>query len=70
MSQLKCISGEQLAYLATSAAVGIAQQFDSDDINILSSFFSIIGDTLGVIAAQQAACSSDGGSAGSGSGGD
>ena len=60
MSQLKCIPGGQLSYLASAIAVFISKGFDNDDINILSSLFSAIGDSLGIIAAQQAACSSAG----------
>ncbi|WRS28730.1 DUF6774 domain-containing protein [Oscillospiraceae bacterium MB08-C2-2] len=56
MSQLKCVSGERLAYLATTFAVAIAQDLDMDDVNILSSFFSAIGDSLGIIASQRSAC--------------
>lgn len=58
MSQLKCLSGDKLAYLATTAAIALSQEFDADDINILSSFFNAVGDSLGIIAAQQAACES------------
>lgn len=55
MSQLKYLCGNQLAYLATTAAVALSKDFDTDDLVILSSFFNAIGDSLGIISAQQAA---------------
>lgn len=61
MSRIKCICGEQLGYLATTIAITLAKEFDRDDINILSSFFNAIGDNLGIIAAQRAACEPDSG---------
>ncbi len=61
MSRLKCIPGEKLALLATTFAVALAEEFDLDDINILSGFFSAIGDNLAIIAAQRSACQSDSG---------
>jgi len=60
MSSFKCIPGEQLAYIASTTAIALSEQFDNDDINILSSFFSAIGDNLGIIAAQRQACAPDG----------
>lgn len=56
MSQLKCLSGDKLAYLAATAAVSLSQEFDLEDVNILSSFFNAVGDSLGIIAAQKEAC--------------
>jgi pyrroline-5-carboxylate reductase len=56
--QLKCIPGEQLAYIASTTAIAISKQFDNDDLNILSSFFNAIGDSIGIIAARNAACES------------
>lgn len=55
LSQLKNISGAKLTYIAATAAIAISKEFDSDDTNILSSFFSAIGDNLGIIASQQEA---------------
>jgi cytoskeletal protein RodZ len=57
MSQLKNISGAKLTYLAATAAIAISNEFDNEDINILSSLISAIGDNLGIIAAQQEALS-------------
>lgn len=62
MSRIKCIAGEQLAYTATTIAVALAKEFDLEDINVLSSLFCAIGDGLGIIAAQRAACQPDSGS--------
>ncbi|SDN00796.1 hypothetical protein [Acetanaerobacterium elongatum] len=59
MSGIKCIAGEQLAYTATTISVALAKVFDLEDINILSSPFCAIGDGLGIIAAQRAACPPD-----------
>jgi len=55
LSQIKCIDGVKLAYMATTIAMAISEEFDNDDINILSSFFSAIGDNLGIISSQQEA---------------
>lgn len=55
MSGIKGIPGGELVYAAATFAVAIAQEFDLDDINILSGFFSAVGDGLAVIAAQQEA---------------
>jgi hypothetical protein len=57
MSLLKNISGAKLTYLAATAAIAISNEFDNEDINILSSLISAIGDNLGIIAAQQEALS-------------
>ncbi len=58
MSQLKCISGERLVLIASTIAITLSKEFDLDDINILSGFFSAIGDNLAIIAAQRSACAS------------
>lgn len=55
VSGIKDIPGGELVYAAATFAVAIAQEFDLDDINILSGFFSAVGDGLAVIAAQQSA---------------
>jgi len=54
---MKNISGAKLTYIAATAAIAISKEFDNADTNILSSFFSSIGDNLGIIAAQQDALS-------------
>jgi len=51
MSQLKIFTGAELAYLSTSIAIAISNGLDNEDVNILSSFFNSIGDSLGIIAA-------------------
>ncbi|WP_101698569.1 hypothetical protein [Clostridium minihomine] len=55
MPHLKDIPGETLAYLATTTAIAISQDFDLDDLAILSSFFGAIGSNLSIIAAQRGA---------------
>ena len=55
MSGIKDVSGGELVYAAATFAAALAQQFDLDEINILSNFFSAVGDGLGIIAAQRAA---------------
>lgn len=55
MSGVKSIPGGELVYAAATFAVAIAQAYDVDDINILSGFFSAVGDGLAVIAAQKSA---------------
>ncbi len=59
MSSIRNIPGEKLAVLATSTAIAISEEFDIEDVNILASFFSAIGDTLGIIAAQEQAARSE-----------
>ncbi len=59
MSQLKYLSGEKITYLAATAAVAISEDLDINDINILANFFDALGDNLGIIAAQRAACTTD-----------
>lgn len=44
-------SGANLIGLASSLAILISEQFDADELNILASFFSALGDNLGIIAA-------------------
>lgn len=58
MSGIKGIPGNELVYAAATFAVAIAQEFDPAETNILSSFFSAVGDGLAIIAAQQAAAQS------------
>lgn len=58
MSGIKSIPGGELVYAAASFAVAIAQGLDVDDVNILSGFFSAVGDGLAIIAAQKEASSS------------
>lgn len=55
LSQIKCIPGCELAYAATTIAVALSNEFDNADLNILSSFFNAIGDSLGIIASQREA---------------
>lgn len=55
MSRIKFIPGEKLAYIASTTAIAISHEFDLEDLNILSSFFSAIGDSIGIIASQKEA---------------
>ena len=55
VSGIKDIPGGELVYAAATFAVAISQVYDVDEINILSGFFSAVGDGLAVIAAQQTA---------------
>lgn len=57
MSGIKDVPGGELVYAAATFAVAIAQEFDLDDISILSGFFCAVGDGLAVIAAQRSAAS-------------
>ncbi len=41
--------------MATTTAIAISQDFDLDDLAILSSFFGAIGSNLSIIAAQRGA---------------
>lgn len=60
MSDFKCIPGGQLAFSATAIAIAIAKEVDNnDDLNILASLFTVIGDNLALIAAQRQACESN-----------
>jgi len=44
-------SGSNLIGLASSLAIIIGNQFDTDDLNILAAFFSSLGDNIALIAA-------------------
>lgn len=44
-------SGYNLIALASSLAILIGEQFDTDDLNVLAAFFSALGDNIAVIAA-------------------
>lgn len=43
-------SGYSLVGLAASLAIFISENVDSDNLDILASFFSAVGDNLGIIA--------------------
>jgi hypothetical protein len=51
---LSLYSPDELAYIATVAAVAISKGFTTDSINVLGSIFISIGGTLTIIAKQQA----------------
>ncbi len=50
MNSNEC-SGNNLILLASSLAILISNEFNSDELNILASFFSALGDNLGLISA-------------------
>lgn len=49
----KNCSGCDFVGLAASVAIFISNQVDSDNLDILASFFSALGDNLGIIAASK-----------------
>ncbi len=44
-------SGFNLIALASSLAILISQEFETDELNILAAFFSALGDNIAIIAA-------------------
>ena len=44
-------SGFNLVALASSLAILISQEFETDELNILAAFFSALGDNIAIIAA-------------------
>jgi len=53
----KCIPGGQLAYIASTVAIAIAEEVtDNDDLNVLALLVTVVGDNLSLISAQRAAC--------------
>ncbi len=46
-------SGYDFVGLAASVAIYISKQVDPDNLDILASFFSALGDNLGIIAASK-----------------
>ena len=46
-------SGCDLIGLAASVAIFISKQVDPDNLDVLASFFSAIGDNLGILAASK-----------------
>lgn len=54
-----CNSGFDLVALSSSLAILISQNSNINDLNILSGFFSALGDNLALIASARSACESD-----------
>lgn len=52
MSCLSDKSGCELIYLASSFALALSQGLDADEIGLLASFVTAIGDNLAIIATQ------------------
>jgi len=53
MSHLKNLSPEELTALANLAALAFAEEFDTDELNVLGNWIIVVGDIMLVIAAQQ-----------------
>ena len=51
-----CASAPELSILANVISIYIAELYDIDDINTLAAFFTIIGDTLTLLAIQESRC--------------
>lgn len=54
-----CNQGNDLVLAAATIAFSISQGRSANEINIMSAIFTAIGDNLAIIAAKEAACSSD-----------
>ena len=60
MKRLKCCpSGECLNAIAAAIANSIAAGLTDEEIGVISLFFTVVGDALGMIAATRALCESD-----------
>ena len=46
-------NGYNFIAIASSLAILISQEFETDELNILAAFFSAIGDNLAIIAASR-----------------
>lgn len=46
-----CANNQGILLLATLASIQIAQKLDSDQIEVLSAFFEVLGDNLALLAA-------------------
>lgn len=56
---MSCLSNKsscELIYLASSFAIALSQGLDCDEVNILATFLTAVGDNLAIIAGQ---CSSN-----------
>lgn len=53
MGLFRNICPEELLVLSTISSIIIAGDLDSDDLNVLGAFFSTVGDSLSLIAAQR-----------------
>lgn len=51
-----CPDGEGLVVLGMAAAIQMAQGRSADELELLSSFFEVLGDNLALIAARRANC--------------
>ena len=46
-------SGFNLVALASSLAILISEEFETNDLNVLAAFFSAVGDNIAIIAASR-----------------
>lgn len=51
-------AGFDLVGLSSSLAIFISQNFDSDDLGILGTLFTTLGDNLSLISVSRSACES------------
>ena len=50
---LKCLSTDELSYLATTLAVSLSKDLDDDTLSVVSSLFFGVGGTLSIISKQR-----------------
>lgn len=55
-SNIWCASGAELSVLATTIAIYISELYDATDLNTISDFVEMIGDSLSLLAAQKNRC--------------
>ncbi len=53
MDYLNSLSGEELVLLASTVAISIASNLNTEDIAVLAAFTTTIGDNLALIAAKR-----------------
>lgn len=54
MINLEDMSPEQIVYLASTLAIAMSKNLSIDEMSLLSDFFSVLGDNLGMIASRKA----------------
>ena len=59
MNSCNCLSGCELVTLASTLSCIISKNLNTDDMSILASFLSALGDNLATIAAVQSTCESN-----------
>lgn len=53
MNYLNDLSGEELVALASILAIYLGQNLSADELSILSSFFSALGDNFGILSSSK-----------------